>query len=74
MSVEQYMTEEIFQVVFSQFNHNKDGLVSMDCITKTFEAHFQEVDLDQIRDFLNKYDKDGDGFINESEFREMLYY
>ena len=64
--------EDIVQRAFNFIDFNKDGKVTIEEIKKMVEAMGYKLKEGDIHDMINEVDLDGNGFINITEFKELL--
>ena len=64
--------EDIVQRAFNFIDFNKDGKVTIGEIKKMVEAMGYKLKEGDIHDMINEVDLDGNGFINITEFKELL--
>ena len=64
--------EDIIKRAFNFIDFNKDGKLTIEEIRKMVESMGYKLKEGDVHDMINEVDLDGNGFINITEFRELL--
>ncbi|XP_033101929.1 calmodulin-like protein 4 [Anneissia japonica] len=65
-------TNEEIHELFSLYDTSRDGQISRYELHATIEYYFGPFPSDEVQQIINRYDTDGDSFVNYREFAEMI--